>query len=83
VKDSLIQYSDITFECDTIRMEIDGMSDEALIDECNEIMATSLESTDMDQIIIKYFKAGKLSKEDRARVEGFYVLSYLQLGWEE
>ena len=79
---SLISYSDICYESSTIRMEIEGMSDDALIDECGHILV-GLESEEMDNVLVSFFKKGALTKEDRAKAEGLYLLAYLDLAWED
>lgn len=58
------------------------MSDDALIDECNHIMI-GLDSEEMDEVLTEYFKTGKLSEDNRKKLEYMYCLAYLELGWEE
>jgi hypothetical protein len=83
LKESLIDYNDMFFESATILMEVEGMSDEALLDECNHILSSNLESVQMDNVLIAYFKSGKLTPEDRRKAEGFYILAYADLVWED
>jgi len=83
LKESLIDYNDMYFESATIRMEVEGMSDDALLDECNHIMSSNLESVSMDEVMMAYFKSGNLSQENRKKAEGFYVLAYADLVWED
>lgn len=63
-------------------MEVEGMSDDALIEECNHVLTSNLRSTTMDSIISSYFKNGGLTIEQRKRAIGFYVLAYGEFGWE-
>lgn len=79
---SLVTYSELSYEISTLKMELEGMSDDALVDECNHIMLNS-DSEIMEQIIVSYFKNGKLSESERKVAENLYCLAYLELGWEE
>jgi hypothetical protein len=36
----------------------------------------------MDQILVKYFKSGKITKDERKAAEGLYLLAYGELAWE-
>lgn len=78
---SLIGYSDIFYENSTLKMELEGMSDDALIDECNHILI-GMDNSSMDEMIAEYFKTGKLSKEQRKKAEELYCLAYVELAWE-
>lgn len=82
MKDSLIDYNDISFENLTLKMEIEGISDDALLDECNFILSGKYESSIMDNILVNYFKYGKISKEERKIAEGLYLLAHGELVWE-
>lgn len=79
---SLITYSELYYENSTLKMELDGMSDDALIDECNHILI-GIDSEIMDDIISEYFKKGELSPEQRRKAEDLYCLAYAELMWEE
>lgn len=79
---SLITYNDISYEISTIQMELEGISDDALVDECQHILV-GMESEEMDDILVEFFKKGELSKESRKKAEGLYCLAYMELGWEE
>jgi aryl carrier-like protein len=63
-------------------MEIEGMSDDALIDECNHILV-GLDSKEMDELLAEYFKDGKLTQEQRKKAENLYLLAYMDLAWED
>jgi hypothetical protein len=63
-------------------MELEGMSDEALIDECNHILV-GMENSEMDELLISYFKNGELTKDQRKKAESLYILAYLDLAWED
>jgi hypothetical protein len=82
VKDSLIDYNDIFFEKITIQMEIESLNDDALLDECNHILAAHYENADLEDIFVKYFKTGTISKEDRVKAEAVYLLAYGDIVWE-
>lgn len=79
---SLISYGDICYESSTLRMEVEGLSDDALIDECGHILV-GLEGAEMDELMTLYFKNGELTKEQRKKAEELYVLAYADLGWED
>ena len=82
MKQGLIDYNDISFENLTLRMELEGLSDDVLLDECNFILNGNFESKMMDDILFGYFKSGKISQEDRKRAEGLYLLANGDLAWE-
>lgn len=82
MRDELIDYNDICFENLTLQMEMEGLSDDALLDECNHILAGYHKSKVMDEILVKYFKTGKISRDERAKAEGLYLLAYGEFGWE-
>lgn len=79
---NLITYSDLVYENSTLQMEIEGLSDDALIDECNHIVL-GLDSDELDTIMAEYFKNGELSPEQRKKAEALYRLAYSELVWEE
>lgn len=82
MKDSLIDYNDISFENTTISMELEGLSDDVLLDECNFILSGKYESAIMDNILAGYFKTGNISKQERKMAEGLYLLANGELAWE-
>jgi hypothetical protein len=79
---TLIDYNDIYYQSETLSMEVEGMSDDTLIEECNHVLTSNLRSTTMDSIISSYFKNGGLTAEQRKCAIGFYVLAYGEFGWE-
>jgi hypothetical protein len=83
MKESLIDYVDIYYETSTVRMEMEGMSDDALLDECNHILAGGFEDEAMDDVLMEYFATGKISKLQRIKAEGLYLLAYCDLAWED
>lgn len=56
----------------SIRLEVESLEDHYLIDEmdliCNEPF--------MDHIVSNYIKNGNISKEDREKMIGYYILVY-------
>lgn len=82
MKDTLIDYNDICFEKSTLMMEIENLSDDALLDECNHILAGFYNSDIMEDILTSYFKLGKISTDERIQAEGLYVLAYGEFGWD-
>lgn len=82
MKDVLIDYNDIFFENLTINLELESLSDDVLIDECNYILSGIHEYGIMDNILVSYFKNGKISKEERKVAEGLYLLAHGDLAWE-
>lgn len=82
MKDVLIDYNDISFENLTLNMELAGLNDDVLLDECNFILSGSYKSKMMDDILVNYFKNGKISKEERKKAEGLYLLANGDLAWE-
>jgi len=83
VKEVLIDYSDICYETSTVRMEMEGMSDDALLDECNHILAGGYEDEAMDDVLVYYFANGKITPEHRKKAEALYLLAYCDLAWED
>jgi hypothetical protein len=81
-KELLIDYNDIAFETETLKLELEGLSDDVLIDECNYILSSGYESDIMDDILVSYFKKGKISPEDRKKAEGLYTLANGSMTWE-
>lgn len=82
MKQSLIDYNDIIFENLTMSMELEGLSDDVLLDECNFILSGKYQSKIMDDILINYFKKGTISEEERKKAEGLYLLVNGDLAWE-
>lgn len=82
MKDVLIDYNDISFENLTLKMELAGLNDDVLLDECNFILSGPYKSKIMDEILVSYFKNGKISKEEREKAEGLYLLANGDLAWE-
>jgi hypothetical protein len=82
MKDRLIDYNDISFENATMLMELEGLSDDVLLDECNFILSGKYESEFMDDILANYFKTGNISKQERKIAEAFYILASGELAWE-
>lgn len=82
MKETLVDYNDICFENSTLSMEMETLSDDALLDECNHILAGFYNSDHMDDILANYFKSGKISKDERKQAEGLYLLAYGEFGWE-
>ena len=82
MKDQLIDYNDISFESLTLSMELEGLSDDILLDECNHILSGRYESKIMDEILVNYFKNGSISEEERKKAEALYLLVYGDLAWE-
>lgn len=81
MKDSLIDYNDIFFEIETLKMELDGMSDDKLMDECNYILTGVSEGVSLDNLFVSYFKKGQLTDDERRDAEQFYTLAYLSMGY--
>jgi hypothetical protein len=82
VKERLIDYNDISFENTTIAMELEGLSDDVLLDECNFILSGQYESELMDDILANYFRTGNISKQERKVAEALYILANGELAWE-
>jgi hypothetical protein len=81
VKDTLIEYNDIYFENVTLKMEMETLNDDSLLDECSHILASTYSSDSMEDILLHYFKFGRISEEDRKKAEGLYLLAYGGFGW--
>ena len=81
-KQGLVDYNDISFENLTLKMELEGLSDDVLLDECNHILSSSYESEIMENILVNYFKNGKIDPSERAIAEGLYILANGDLSWE-
>ena len=82
MKERLIDYNDISFENTTIAMELEGLSDDVLLDECNFILSGQYESELMDDILANYFRTGNISKQERKVAEALYILANGELAWE-
>jgi len=82
MKDILFDYNDIAFEKQTLLLELDSLSDDILLDECNYILNGKYESRIMDNVLTSYFKNGKITKEERKIAEGLYLLAHGELAWE-
>ena len=82
MKQGLFDYNDMAFEKSTLKLEIEGLSDDILLDECNFILSGQYESEIMENVLLNYFKNGKISKEERILAEGLYLLAHGDLAWE-
>jgi hypothetical protein len=82
MRDTLIDYNEISFESLTLKMEIAGLNDDVLLDECNFILSGKYYSKMMDEVLVSYFKNGKISKEERKKAEALYILANGDLAWE-
>jgi len=82
MRDTLIDYNEISFESLTLKMEIAGLNDDVLLDECNFILSGKYHSKMMDEILVSYFKNGKINKEERKKAEALYILANGDLAWE-
>jgi len=82
LKDSLIDYNDISFENLTMKMDLEGLSDDILLEECNFILSGQYESELMDNVLANYFKTGSISKQERMVAEALYILANGELAWE-
>jgi len=82
MKQGLFDYTDIAFEKQTLSLELESLSDDFLLDECNYILNGKYESQLMDDILASYFKNGKITKEERKMAEGLYLLAHGELAWE-
>lgn len=78
----LIDYNDFFFERQTLELELECLSDEVLLDECNFILSGDLESEYMEDILVSYFKNGKITEKERKMAEGLYLLANGELVWE-
>lgn len=79
---NIISYSDVYYENYTLLLELEGMTDDALIDECNHILV-GMDDCQMDDVMAEYFKNGSLSEKSRKRAMDLYCLAYSELVWEE
>lgn len=82
MKDSLIDYNDISFENLTMEMDLEGISDDVLLEECNFILSGQYESKLMDDVLANYFKTGSISKQERRIAEALFILANGELAWE-
>ena len=56
MKQGLVDYNDISFEKLTLNLELECLTDDVLLDECNHILSGKYESRIMDDILVSYFK---------------------------
>jgi hypothetical protein len=82
MRNTLIDYNEICFENLTLQMEMEGLSDDVLLEECNHILNGYNKNKIMDEIFVKYFKTGKITKDERAKAESLYLLAYGEFVWE-
>jgi hypothetical protein len=82
MKQGLVDYNDISFEKLTLNLELECLTDDVLLDECNHILSGKYESRIMDDILVSYFKNGKITEEERKKAEGLYLLANGDLAWE-
>lgn len=82
MKQGLFDYNDIAFENLTLSLELEGLSDDVLLDECNFILSGKYESQIMDDVLVSYFKSGKINKDQRRVAESLYLLAHGDLAWE-
>lgn len=82
MKHSLFDYNDIAFENQTLLLELEGLSDDVLLDECNFILSGNYESEIMEDVLVSYFKNGKISKDQRKIAESLYLLAHGDLAWD-
>lgn len=82
MKDLLIDYNDISFENLTMKMDLEGLSDDVLLEECNFILSGQYESELMDNVLANYFKTGSISKQERMVAEALFILANGELAWE-
>jgi hypothetical protein len=78
----IFDYYDLTYELETVKMEVESMSDEALIEAClnTEIV---YECEDLNELPFKFFCGHELTKEDRKKLEAAYILAYSDMFWED
>jgi len=82
MNEMLFDYNDIVFETLTLSLELEGLSDDVLLDECNFILSSKYESAIMDEILSNYFKTGNINEQERKMAEGLYLLANGELAWE-
>ena len=68
----LISYFDIIYEMNTLKMELEGISDPALVEECL-FYGEDFQCDDLNKIGLKYGINGTLSKNDRIKLENVYI----------
>jgi hypothetical protein len=82
MSEKLIDYNALYYQSQTLAMEVEGMNDESLIEECGHIMTSRLHSPQMDKIMSSFFKKGELTLEQRKAAIAFYILAYGDFIWE-
>lgn len=68
-------YNDVWRDVNSKKLEVEDMDDESLVE---EVAYIRLPSTEIDDIILKFFHKGKLTEEDRSKLVGYYILSYVE-----
>jgi hypothetical protein len=76
-----VDYNTLYYQAQTLRMEVEDMNDESLIEECAHILI-NLRCKSMDKIMSSFFKKGKLTSEQRKEAVAFYQLAYGEFLWE-
>lgn len=82
IKFGLIDYNDICFERKTLQLEMECLSNDAILDECNFVISGEFESEMMEDVLVSYFKSGTINSEQRKIAEGLYLLAHGELCWE-
>ena len=71
----LFFFTPLHFEVQGIRMEVEHLRDDELIDEISYLCE---DNSEMDLIIYNYVTKAKISEEDRESLINFYVLVMIQ-----
>ena len=75
-----ITYSDIYLEVNTLKLEVEDMDDEYLV---NEVRDNFFTGKDIQTIIDNFYKINKLTKKQREKLIGFYILLHGTMELEE
>lgn len=76
-------YTDIVYDMDTIRIELEYLDDASLVDEISIIGYNNITEKQYE-IVINFLKSpeNKLSREDRKALENLYILKHAE-GFDE
>lgn len=73
-------YTELWYDINCFRKEVEDMLDEYLVDECLELDHTG--SVFVQKAMHDYFKSGELTEESREHLINLYLLTYCEFLWE-
>lgn len=75
-------YTLMNNEHTMLKQEVANLDNDAMIEECGNL-ASMFNHTEVLHIIGEYYLNGKISKDSRSTLEGFYILAHTSLLWSD